>query len=178
VIRPALRDRLRRWRETLAAAAVAAAGLWLAARGGPLPLAAGLAVAAVAAVWAVGAFRRMRFARAVAAPGLVEVDEGQIGYLGPAFGGYVALPELVELRLVAIGGRRLWRLQQADGQVLLIPVEAAGAERLYDAFASLPGMDSAALLAALAVPAGGAPLPAGPAATRLVWSRPARVTLS
>ena len=32
---------------------------------------------------------------------------------------------------------------------LLIPVEAAGAERLFDAFAALPGMDTAALVAAV-----------------------------
>ena len=59
-------------------------------------------------------------------PGVVEVDEGQVGYLGPTFGGYVALPDLVELRLIAIRGQRLWRLKQADGQALLIPVAAAG----------------------------------------------------
>jgi hypothetical protein len=173
MIRPELLERLRPWRETAAAAAAAASGLWLASFGGLLLLPAGLAITALAAGWALSALRRMRFAQAVAAPGMVEVDEGQIGYLGPAFGGYAALPDIIELRLLTMGGRRLWRLRQADGQALLIPVDAAGADRLFDAFASLPGMDSAALLAALeAPPAGG-----GASDLRLVWSRPSATRL-
>jgi len=109
----------------------------------------------------------------VAAPGVVEVDEGQIAYLGPAFGGFVALPDLVEIRLVTMRGRRLWRLRQTDGQVLLIPVDATGAERLFDAFASLPGMDMAALVAALSPGTAAAPggLIAGPD-MRVLWRRP------
>jgi hypothetical protein len=80
---------------------------------------------------------------------VVEVDEGQVGYFGPGIGGFVGLPDLVELRLVSVQGGRFWRLKQADGQALLIPVDAAGAERLFDAFASLPGMDTQALVTAL-----------------------------
>ncbi|MEI2687828.1 MAG: hypothetical protein V9G14_17530 [Cypionkella sp.] len=87
------------------------------------------------------AWRRIRFAQDIDAPGVVEVDEAQIGYLGPEAGGFVSIVELVELRLLTLRGRRLWRLKQADGQALLIPVDAAGAERLFDAFATLPGMD-------------------------------------
>lgn len=173
MIRPELLERLRPWRETAAAAALALAGLWIASLGGLVFLPLGLALAAVGAVWGITAVRRMRFAQGVAAPGMVEVDEAQVGYLGPAFGGFVALPELVELRLLTMGGRRLWRLKQTDGQALLIPVDAAGAERLYDAFASLPGMDTAALLAALQGPETGITLPAGASQMRLVWSRPA-----
>jgi hypothetical protein len=171
MIRPEALARLRPWRETAAAGLVLLAGLWTATRGGPVLLASGAVLAVLAAAWGLAAFRRMRFAQAVAAPGMVEVDEGQIGYLGPAFGGYVSLPDLVELRLLTIRGRRLWRLKQADGQALLIPVDAAGAERLIDAFASLPGLDSGALLAALHLGAGD-PGPVGTGELRLVWSRP------
>jgi hypothetical protein len=115
----------------------------------------------------------------------VEVDEGQVGYLGPSFGGFVALPDLVEVRLVTMYGRRLWRLKQADGQALLIPVDAAGAERLFDAFGSLPGMDMAALLAALEAPVaqgrGGMPVLRGEgaapeAAMLVVWRRTKALT--
>lgn len=169
MIRPELLERLLPWRETASAFAFTVAGLWLAAQGGLILVPAGLAVAVLGSGWILSAFRRMRFARSPTAPGMVEVDEGQIGYLGPAFGGYVALPDLVELRLLTMGGRRLWRLRQADGQVLLIPVDAAGAERLFDAFASLPGLDTSTLLAALVTPAD----PGGASALRPVWSRPA-----
>jgi hypothetical protein len=170
MIRAEALARLRPWRETVAAGLAGLAGLWVATRGGPVLLAAGLVLVVFAAAWGLAAFRRLRFTQTVAAPGMVEVDEGQIGYLGPAFGGYVALPDLVELRLLTMRGRRLWRLKQADGQALLIPVDAAGADRLIDAFASLPGMDSGALLSALhGPPATGTPV--GTGELRLVWSR-------
>ena len=175
LIRPEVAARLIRWREPLCAAALALLGLWIATRGGWLLAPLGAGVVALGAGWAAMAVRRLRFAPEVAAPGMVEVDEGLVGYLGPAFGGFVALPDLVELRLLTMQGRRLWRLKQADGQALLIPVDAVGAERLYDAFASLPGMDTAALVAALAPapPGGGAAYPADSIAT-VIWRRSGR----
>lgn len=172
-----------RWREMIAALAVGLIGIWLMWLGGYLLLPVGVVVLIFSATWAITAQRRMRFAQDVFAPGMVEVDEGQIGYLGPTMGGYVALPDLVELRLMTMQGRRLWRLKQADGQTLLIPVDAAGADRLFDAFASLPGMDMAALVAALdAAPVagqGGLPAlrndsaPAQPPAVTVIWRRQA-----
>ena len=80
---------------------------------------------------------------------MVEVDEAQISYMGPTTGGFVSLSELVELRLLTLRGRRLWRLKQADGQALLVPVDAAGSAALFDAFGNLPGMDTSALVRAL-----------------------------
>jgi hypothetical protein len=180
VIRAEVSDAIWRWREVIAAGVLGALGLWLIWLGGFLLGPLGALVLVLAAFWGVTAWRRMRFAQEVAAPGVVEVDEGQVGYLGPSFGGYVALPDLVEVRLVTMYGRRLWRLKQADGQALLIPVDASGAERLFDAFGSLPGMDMAALLTALEAPLaqGRAGLPVlrgdGPvpeAAMHVVWRR-------
>ena len=66
----------------------------------------------------------------------------------------------------------MWRLKQADGQALLIPVDAKGAGRLFDAFANLPGMDTADLIAALepsALPSQAALTLA--AETRVIWRR-------
>ena len=149
MIRPALIAAFRRAHEVIWAAGVIAAGAWLAWLGGYLLVPIGAAVICLGAALGVMAWRRMRFAQEILAPGVVEIDEGQIGYLGPTIGGYVSLPELAELRLITMRGRRLWRLKQTDGQTILIPVDAAGAERLFDAFASLPGMDTGALVAAL-----------------------------
>ena len=163
---------LTRWREVIAAGGLALAGVWIGWLGGYLLLPVGMAIVALAAALGIAAFRRLRFQQEVLAPGWVEVDEGQVGYLGPAFGGYVALPDLIEIRLLTMRGRRLWRLKQADGQVLLIPVDAAGAERLFDAFGSLPGLGSAALIAALSLGGSGAQsLPGPDATTRVVWRR-------
>ncbi len=160
LIRDEVLTEARRWREVIAAGGVALAGLWLMLLGGYLLVPLGALVVGVAGVWAVQAVRRLRFVQDVDAPGMVEVDEGQVGYLGPTFGGYVALPDLVELRVIVVHGKRLWRLKQADGQALLIPVAATGGERLFDAFAALPGMDTQALASA-----------AGEGAERVVWRR-------
>jgi len=149
LIRPELRRDLHRWREVIAAGLVACAGLWFASRGGWLPVGLGLAIAAGAAGLGVTALRRLRFGAAASAPGVIEIDEGQIGWYGPGIGGFVSLDELSELGLVTVAGLRCWRLRQADGQVLLIPVGADGAESLFDALTALPGIDGGALLAAL-----------------------------
>ena len=153
MIRPEVLALFTRASEVIWAGAMVAEGLWLIWLGGYLLAPVGAGVVALGLGWAVMALRRMRFAQTIAAPGMVEVDEGQIGYMGPQVGGFVSLPELIELRLITLRGRRMWRLKQADGQALLVPVDAAGAEGLFDAFASLPGMDTAALVAAI----GGAP---------------------
>lgn len=149
MIREGARAALWRWREVIAAGLVVAFGLWVASFGGWVLIPFGGLIAAFGAGLGVQAWRRLRFAQGADAPGVVEVDEGQISYMGPQLGGFVSVPELVELRLVTLRGRRLWRLRQADGQVLLVPVDAAGAEGLFDVFATLPGMDMAAVLAAL-----------------------------
>jgi hypothetical protein len=173
LIRPEVVAGLRRGREAITAGAVIGIGLWLAWLGGLVLVPLGLGVAGVGAAWALQALRRLRFAQGVEAPGVVEVDEGQVGYFGPGIGGFVGLPDLVELRLVAIRGRRMWRLKQADGQALLVPVDAAGAERLFDAFASLPGMDTQALVSALE-PRG----TVGVSDSLVIWRRAARVALT
>lgn len=163
MIRPELRDAMWRAREVISAGIAALFGIWLIMLGGYLLVPLGTIVLVVAGLMAVQALRRMRFSQDIDAPGMVEVDEGQVGYLGPTFGGFVAIPDMIELRLITVQGQRLWRLKQNDGQALLIPVAAAGAERLFDAFTSLPGMDSHALVEAAS----------GRVGETLVWQRPA-----
>jgi len=171
-IRPEVISLLHRASEVISATCLLAFGLWLMWLGGYLLFPIGLAVAAIAVGWGAMALRRMRFAQAVNSPGVVEVDEGQIGYLGPQIGGYVNLPDLIELRLIALRGRRMWRLKQQDGQAILIPVDAQGAETLFDAFASLPGMDASALVEALqAKPISGSGALSIAAETRVIWRR-------
>lgn len=163
MIREEARAAILRWREVVAAGLLALTGLWLIWLGGYLLVPMGLLCLALAALWARQAWRRMRFAQGVDAPGLIEVDEAQIAYMGPTFGGFVALPDLTEVRVLTIHGKRLWRLKQADGQALLIPVDATGSERLFDAFTVLPGLDTQALVDALAPGSG----------DRVVWRRDA-----
>ena len=175
MIRPEAQRALWRWREVAAGLGLALLGLWGMRLGGYLLVPLGAAVALAGMSLALLAWRRLRFATQGEAPGVVQVIEGQVSYMGPQVGGFVSLRDLIELRLIAMQGRRLWRLKQADGQTLLIPVQAAGSEALFDAFAALPGMSSADLIAALtpargtrsrAVMAGGE--------NRLVWRRTGR----
>lgn len=174
-LRPEITAALSRGREVIAGGVIVGLGLWVAAQGGYLLLPVGVGLAGLGAGWALTALRRLRFAQGPDGPGVVELDEGQVGYLGPGGGGFVSLVDLVELRLLRLRGRRLWRLKQADGQALLIPVDAAGADRLFDAFASLPGLDTAALVAALQPTAEtGARVVALATESRLVWARTGR----
>ena len=175
LIRPAAAATLRRFSEVLIALALAGLGFWLMALGGWLLGPLGGVTIVLCLAWAVQALRRVRFHQPARFPGVVEVDEAQVGYYAPETGGYVSLDDLAELRMVRLRGNRFWRLKQSDGQALLVPVDAAGSDRLYDAFAALPGMDTQALVAALedATPAG-SPLPVtaesiGP----VIWRRPA-----
>ncbi|MDZ4134575.1 MAG: hypothetical protein U1D06_03135 [Paracoccaceae bacterium] len=184
-LRPEAIAALRRWREVALAAGLAALGLRGMLAGGYVLLPAGALLVALGVGLGLLALRRLRFAQDGDAPGVVEVDEGQISYYGPASGGFVALPDLAELRLITLHGARFWRLKQADGQALLIPVSANGAERLFDAFAALPGMDTQALVAALAVAsvstAGGRAVMLAGDTTMIgpvIWRRPARAVLT
>lgn len=165
-----------RWREVAFAGLLGLFGFWLFTLGGWILAPFGTAVLALAVVLGLTGWRRMRFAQDVSAPGVVEVVEGQVGYLGPGSGGFVSLAELVEIRLITLRGRRVWRLKQADGQALLVPIDASGADSLFDAFTTLPGMDMPALLAALspngAAPGGGMLIPTtSPAEMRMIWQR-------
>lgn len=175
-IRPEVRDALARWSEPALGAVVLALGLWTATRGGWLLAAGGGMVAVLGAGWLTLGLRRLRFRGQGDAPGLVVLDESRITYMGPRIGGSISLDELTEIRLLTLRGRRAWRLRQADGQVLLVPLDSTGAEALFDAFASLPGLSSATLVAALAGdgPATGQRLPAVGGGDRLVWRRQGR----
>lgn len=172
LIRPELVAAAHRGREIIAALALAALGLWAASQGGYLLTPLGLALLALGLGWALTAWRRLRFQQEGEAPGLVRVTEAQIAYYGPRVGGFVGLPDLAEIRLLTLRGRRIWKLRQGDGQMLHIPVEADGAEALFDAFAALPGIDIAALVAALgSETASDSKVIALNEVDRLIWSR-------
>lgn len=172
-IRPELLQSAHRWREVIAGAAVATLGLWTAWQGGYLLPPLGLALTTLGTAWALTAFRRLRFQQDGEAPGIVRVTEAQIAYFGPRVGGFVGLPDLAEIRLLTLRGRRIWKLKQGDGQLLHIPVESDGAEALFDAFATLPGIDMAALVAALGTdaPPSDTRVIALNEVDRLVWAR-------
>ena len=168
LIRPEAAAALSRWREVMSAALVIGAGAWLASRGGWVLTGIGGLMTVAALCWGLVALLRLRFARGGGAPGVVEVVEGQVAYFGPDGGGFVVLEDLREIALVTSPDRRetAWRLTPTGGAPLQIPVGAAGAERLFDAFAQLPGLNLGRVSAA-----------AGEGAAGLLWRRPSRQEL-
>ena len=129
--------------------AIAALGLWLVLGPGLLLAVPGYALilGGVAGIWL--GVQRARFRGAGGGAGAVQVDEGQITYFGPLTGGTVALREMNCLSLERTMFPAHWRLDQPGQNSLLIPVNAAGSEALFDAFASLPGLRTERMLTEL-----------------------------
>ena len=139
-LRPEALSLLRRWRGVLGGAVVAAIGLWWIFTSfgvlswiGWVVLAAGLALAFTG-------LQRLRFATGQDGPGVVSITEGQVAYFGPLTGGVVAVRDLSALTLDPSGTPAHWVLSQPDQPDLHIPLTAEGAEALFDAFATLPGL--------------------------------------
>jgi len=164
-IRPEARSLIWRWREMLAGAGLFVLGLLAGVGPGGLLGTVGWVMAAVGAGLALTGYQRARFrARPTGGPGAVDVDEGQVVYFGPLTGGAMALHDTTELALIRRDRSPHWRLT-GGGDELYIPVDAEGADALFDAFATLPGLRVERLLAALE----------GDAETDIViWSRDPR----
>jgi len=168
LIRPDALAAILRWRDLFGAAAIAGAGGWVYGFGGYFYQGLGIVFCLVGAGLAFSAIRRLRFGGAGSAPGVVQVDEGQITYLAPEGGGFVARSEMTEIALIFDdAGRRHWRLSQAGLPTVTIPVDAEGAEALFDAFVALPGARPGAILAARERRAKDGPV--------TVWRRPGEV---
>lgn len=148
-IRPEARATLWRWREVLAGLGTVLLGAyWMLGPGGLLGWI-GAAVAATGAVLALIGLQRLRFRSAGGGPGVVQVDEGQITYFGPLTGGVVAGSELSRLTLDPTGRPPHWVLYAAGQPALHIPVNAEGADALFDVFSALPGIKTERMLAEL-----------------------------
>ncbi|MCB1311317.1 MAG: hypothetical protein KDK29_05220 [Sedimentitalea sp.] len=149
-IRPEARAGIRRWREALAGGGALALGLWWALGPGGLLGWVGWGLVALSAALIVIGLQRGRFRAGGGGPGVVQVDEGRIAYFGPLTGGAVAASDLVRLELDRRGKPAHWVLEQPGQPPLYVPVNAEGAEALFDAFSALPGLRTERMLAELA----------------------------
>ena len=148
-IRPEAQAQLWRIRELLVAAAAVLLGLyWVLGPKGLVGWIGWLLIAAGVALAVVG-LRRLQFGQTGRGPGVVKVDEGQIAYFGPLTGGAVALSELTRLSLDRAARPAHWVLDQPGSDPLHIPVNAAGADVLFDTFAALPGLRTGRMLTEL-----------------------------
>ena len=147
LIRPEASAALYRWREVLIGAGAVVLGLyWVFFTYGLLPWIGGVLGLAGLGLIAAG-FQRARFRGAAGGPGIVQVDEGRVAYFGPLTGGVVALSEMSALALDPTAKPAHWVLAQPGQPDLYIPLNAEGAEALFDVFASLPGIRTEWMLA-------------------------------
>ena len=149
-LRPEVRAALFRLREVIAGAALAALGLWWAVTAFGLLRWVGVVLIAAGAALVFAAAQRLRFGATGGGAGVVSLDEGRLAYFGPVTGGILDLGDLVSLTW----DTGQWILVGQDGTRLAIPADAEGAERLFDAFAALPGLSSQRLVTARAAPDG------------------------
>jgi len=147
--RPEAKAALWRWREVLAAAGLAVLGAWWIIGPGQLLALPGWAFVLGGMALGFVGLQRARFRGEGDGPGAVQVDEGEIAYFGPLTGGSIALTALERLSLDAATTPSHWRLDAKDQPTLYIPVNAAGSDALFDAFATLPGLRTERMLTEL-----------------------------
>ncbi|MFK7763690.1 MAG: hypothetical protein AB8B62_10535 [Roseobacter sp.] len=149
MIRPEAKAQLVRFREVLAGVGAALLGLWWLWGASPLLMLPGvaLALAGIALIWL--GLQRAKFRGEGLGPGSVQVDEGQITYFGPLTGGAVDLRDLTQITFDGTLFPAHWQLHQPGVPDLLIPRNAEGSERLFDAFATLPGFRMQSALSVL-----------------------------
>jgi hypothetical protein len=152
-LRPEAKAVFLRWRETLVGLAAAAIGLWFALTSYGVVFGLGIVLVLGGAALGLAGVQRARFRQETEGPGIVQIVEGRVTYFGPWGGGGASLDRLAWLELVPVrGGAGAWALIEEEGERLEIPVDARGADRLFDVFTALPGLDTGAMLAALRPP--------------------------
>lgn len=146
-MRPEASAALSRWREVLYAAGIALFGLWWAWGGIGIVKWIGFIILAIAAILAIAGIQRGRFRQSGLGPGIVQVAERRLAYFGPLEGGAMDITDLTRLELDPTSHPApSWRLTGIGGQSLAIPVNANGADLLFDLFGSLDGLQTEAML--------------------------------
>lgn len=149
-IRPEAAQSLIRWREVLIGAAVLALGAWWALALSGILSWVGYVLLPIGAALGVVGVQRARFRNTGSGgPGMVQIDEGRVTYFGPLTGGTVDLADMTSLTIEPSAKPAHWGLHQPGQPALMIPTTAEGADALFDAFATLPGLRVQKMLAAL-----------------------------
>ena len=147
MIRPELRAQIWSLREVILAAVFVALCLWWASASFGFMRWVGYGGAAVFVILAFAALQRARFASKGQGIGVVEVDEGVVSYLTAYTGGQIEIEAMTAVLLLpAAKGEAHWQLE-APGQIpLTIPLNAVDAEKLFDVFVSLDGIETEKML--------------------------------
>lgn len=141
-IRPEVKALAWRWRELIFAELLFFLGLWWALTSSGAVKWMGWVVVVLAIGLSIAGILRGRFRQSGQGPGVVKIVERRVGYFGPLTGGAIDLDQAAMLELEPNAKPAPhWVLSDTNGQVVEIPVNAEGAEALYDAFASLEGIN-------------------------------------
>lgn len=161
--RPELRALAWRYRDALFGVALLALGLFWGLRSFGILQWLGYGLVALGAIWAVAGVQRARFRQNGDGPGVVQIRERRLAYFGPLDGGVMDVEDLTQLEIdPASHPEPSWVLTGVGGQRIAIPINAAGAEELFDIFAALPGIKTNTVLDVLS---------RTPDARVTVWSR-------
>ncbi len=145
-IRPEVRANLWRWREVAFMVVIVLFCVRLIGRGWDMSSPVYLTLGSVGTVLTTGllyvAIQRARFLQLDIAPGVVEIVERRVSYLGPVEGYSLSLDALtrVEIRQSQFHGP-MWELYHSEGPHVTIPTAARGADVLFDTLAALKGAD-------------------------------------
>ncbi|WP_417249759.1 hypothetical protein [Celeribacter sp.] len=146
-MRPEVQALLWRWREVIVGGVVVALLLWWASASFGVVRWVALGASAVAVIFAIAAIQRARFKGASGGYGAVEVDEGVVSYLTPMGGGQVEIADLTcVLLLPAERGPAHWQIEASGQTPLQIPLDAHGADKLFDVFVTLEGIETEKML--------------------------------
>lgn len=168
LIRPELRMHLRRWREAFVGFLVIALGArWSFGLSGGMLHWLGFSLLFLGGSMFWLGVRRARLFQKGDGLGVVDVTERLITYMGPEGGGSLSIESLVYVAIhtemdmtdtdcVANidlkNSNAVWKLRGDDGQ-LSVPVNACGADALFDALTVLPNVDFSAALDAMSATA-------------------------
>ena len=162
-LRPEVRAFFWRWREVLLAGVVLLLGIWWELTGIGINKWLGYIFCLIGIGWGVAGVQRARFAQDGDGPGVVQIRERRLAYFGPLDGGMMDVADLSRLEIDPTSHPDpSWILTSIEGQVLAIPINAKGAEDLFDVFASLPDIKTNTVLDVLSHT---------PDARVTVWSR-------
>lgn len=149
-MRREVRELIWRWREVLFALVLVVLAAWWALSSFGFVQWFATALVALGLVLAVAAIQRARFGMSRGGLGAVEVDEGVVSYLTARVGGQVEIADLTAVTLLpAQKGPAYWQLEATSSSPLLIPLDAFGAEKLFDVFVSLEGIKTERMLSHL-----------------------------
>ena len=140
-IRPEAVSSLRKYRGLILAGLIGSAGIFIVLTSYGATRIAGIFFSVVGGLIGYDAYRRFKFPSGGGGAGVVDVDERRVSYLSAEGGMSISMDTLdrIELHRNAMG-RITWVFYGPEG-MLLVPGNAEGTAKLFDALVALPDVN-------------------------------------